>query len=261
MNINIFSLKNKKIIVVGGSGLIGLEVSNLLNNLGANVFNFDINKNKNLSKEINFEKFDVTNESSIKKKMDNFFKKNGTPDCYVNCSYPILKGNNKYSFKNIKLKVIEKSLDIHLKTYIWLAKIIAEKMTHSKVKGSIVQFGSHYGVIGQNSEIYKGTKMSENMVYSAIKGGIISNTKQMASHYGKWGIRVNCICPGGIEGHVKGKKFAQPKNFLKKYSSRTPLKRLAKKSEIAPSVAFLLSEASTYITGTTLMIDGGWTSS
>ena len=75
MNINIFSLKNKKIIVVGGSGLIGLEVSNLLNNLGAKVFNFDINKNKNLSKEINFEKFDVTKESSKKKKMDNFFKK------------------------------------------------------------------------------------------------------------------------------------------------------------------------------------------
>ena len=70
MNINIFSLKNKKIIVVGGSGLIGLEVSNLLNNLGAKVFNFDINKNKNLSKEINFEKFDVTKESSIKKKME-----------------------------------------------------------------------------------------------------------------------------------------------------------------------------------------------
>ena len=75
MDINIFSLKNKKIIVVGGSGLIGLEVSNLLNNLGAKVFNFDINKNKNLSKEINFEKFDVTNESSIKKKNGQFFQK------------------------------------------------------------------------------------------------------------------------------------------------------------------------------------------
>ena len=75
MDINIFSLKNKKIIVVGGSGLIGLEVSNLLNNLGANVFNFDINKNKNLSKEINFEKFDVTKESSIKKKWTIFSKK------------------------------------------------------------------------------------------------------------------------------------------------------------------------------------------
>jgi 5,10-methylene-tetrahydrofolate dehydrogenase/methenyl tetrahydrofolate cyclohydrolase len=75
MNINIFSLKNKKIIVVGGSGLIGLEVSNLLNNLGAKVFNFDINKNKNLSKEINFEKFDVTKESSIKKKWTIFSKK------------------------------------------------------------------------------------------------------------------------------------------------------------------------------------------
>ena len=103
--------------------------------------------------------------------------------------------------------------------------------------------------------------MKENMYYSAIKGGIISNTKQLCSHYGKWGIRANCICPGGIEGHVKGKKFKQPKIFLKNYSNRTPLRRLAKKEEIAPAVAFLASDASTYISGITLMIDGGWTAS
>ena len=261
MDINIFGLKNKKILVVGGSGLIGLELSNFLNNLGAKVFNLDIRNNKKLNNNIKFIKFDVTKKNLIKNKLDNFFKKNGIPDCYVNCSYPITKGLNKYNFKDISLNTIQSSLDVHLKTYIWLAKTIAEKMVKSKIKGSLVQFGSHYGVIGQNSNIYSGTKMTENMVYSAIKGGIISNTRQMAAHYGKYGIRVNCISPGGIEGHVKGKRFAQPKSFLKRYSLRTPLKRLAKKHEIAPSVAFLLSDASTYITGINLIIDGGWTSS
>ncbi len=261
MDINIFSLKNKKIIVLGGSGLIGLELSNFLNNLGAKVFNFDIRNNKDLNNSIKYIKFDVTQKKSIKKKINDFFKQNGTPDCYVNCSYPITKGKNKYNFKDVSLETIENSLNVHLKTYIWLAKVIAEKMVKSKIKGSLVQFGSHYGVIGQSPDIYSGTKMSENMVYSAIKGGIISNTRQMAAHYGKYGIRINCVSPGGIEGHVKGKKFAQPKSFLKKYSLRTPLKRLAKKHEIVPSVAFLLSDASTYITGINLIIDGGWTSS
>ena len=78
-------------------------------------------------------------------------------------------------------------------------------MKKKKIFGNIIQFGSHYGVIGQNSNIYKGTKMSENMIYSAIKGGIVNNTRHLASHYGKWGIRANTICPGGVEGHIKEK--------------------------------------------------------
>lgn len=261
MDINIFSLKNKKVLVIGGSGLIGVELSNFLNNLGATVFNLDIKKNKGLNKQIKYLRFDVTSKKSLEIKINNFLYKYGVPDCYVNCSYPIIEDNSKYNFKDIKLNTIKSSLDIHLKSYIWLARIVAEKMIKSRIKGSIVQFGSHYGVIGQNTDIYAGTKMSENMVYSAIKGGIINNTRQMAVHYGKYGIRVNCISPGGVDGHVKGKNFTQPKSFLRKYSTRTPLKRLAKKNEIAPAVAFLLSDASTYITGINLMIDGGWTAS
>ena len=70
--------------------------------------------------------------------------------------------------------------------------------------------------------MYKGTNMSENMIYSAIKGGIISHVKQMCSHYGKYGIRVNAICPGGIEGHVKGKKKKQSKRFLKSTLKELP---------------------------------------
>ena len=73
MDINIFSLKNKKIIVLGGSGLIGLELSNFLNNLGAKVFNFDIRNNKDLNNSIKYIKFDVTQKKSIKKKINDFF--------------------------------------------------------------------------------------------------------------------------------------------------------------------------------------------
>ena len=101
--------------------------------------------------------------------------------------------------------------------------------------------------------------MRENMIYSAIKGGIISNVKQMCAHYGKDGIRVNAICPGGIRGHVKEKSKTQPNKFLKRYKARTPLRRLATPEEISPAVAFLASELSSYITGIHLMIDGGWT--
>ena len=260
MNKNIFTLKKKKIFVVGGSGLIGEVVCDLLYDLGAEVYNLDINKN-NKNNKINYLKFDVSKKDLIEKNLNSFFKKYGTPDCLINCSYPSSSKYKDSSFKNVKQKTITENLNIHLSSYIWIARIVAENMKKKKIKGSIIQFGSHYGLIGQNSDIYKGTSMKENMYYSAIKGGIISNTKQLCSHYGKWGIRANCICPGGIEGHVKGKKFKQPKIFLKNYSNRTPLRRLAKKEEIAPAVAFLASDASTYISGITLMIDGGWTAS
>lgn len=247
--------------MVGGSGLLGTEVSNFIQNLGGKTFNLDIKNNSSLNKKIKFLKFDVSKKKNIERKLKNFFKIYGVPDCLINCSYPISTDYGKSSFKNVKQISIEKNLNLHLNSYIWIARIAAEHMKKNKVLGSIIQFGSHYGVIGQSTNIYKGTKMTENMIYSAIKGGIINNTRHLASHYGKWGIRANTICPGGVEGHIKGKKFGQPKAFIKRYSERTPLKRLAKKHEIAPAVAFLASDAASYITGITLMIDGGWTSS
>jgi len=260
MSLNkIFNLKDKKIFVIGGSGLIGVSICNLLKDLGAVVYNLDKEKNKLLNKNIKFINFDVSKRNLIEKKLKKNFKKYNVPHCLINCSYPISKNWFKSNFKNVSQDLIASNLNLHLNTYIWIARIVAEEMRKKKIKGSIIQFGSHYGVIGQDTNLYKGTSMRENMIYSAIKGGIISNTKQLCSHYGKYGIRANCICPGGVAGHIKGKKIKQNKKFLSKYKNRTPLGRLARAEEIAPAVGFLASDAATYITGITLMIDGGWT--
>ena len=117
---------------------------------------------------------------------------------------------------------------------------------------------SIYGILGQNMNIYKNTKMSENMNYSIIKGGITNFARQLASYYGKNGIRVNALCPGGISGHVKGSKNKQSIKFIKNYSDQCPLQRLAKVDEIAYAILFLCVDASSYITGTNFMVDGGW---
>lgn len=259
LNMNIFKLNAKKIFVIGGSGLIGTEICNLLQSLGARVYNLDVNKNSKLHPKINFLKFDISKDKFIERKLTSFFKIYGTPSSMINCSYPAKKSWPNSDFKFIKKKTINENINLHLNSYIWIARIFAEQMKKKKVKGSIIQFGSHYGVIGQSTELYRGTNMRENMIYSAIKGGIISHVKQMCAHYGKDGIRVNAICPGGIEGHVKGKSKTQSKKFLKRYKERTPLKRLASAEEISPAVVFLASDLSSYITGIHLMIDGGWT--
>ena len=118
---------------------------------------------------------------------------------------------------------------------------------------------SIYGLVAQTLQIYKNTGMNENMNYSVIKGGINNFAKQLASYYGNYGIRVNSVCPGGIIGHIKGSKEKQNVKFIKNYSKNCPLGRLGKPEEVASSVLFLASDASSYITGTSFLVDGGWT--
>ncbi len=101
--------------------------------------------------------------------------------------------------------------------------------------------------------------MRENMSYASIKGGITNLTRQMASYYGIHNIRVNTLCPGGISGHVAGKDDDQNPVFVKNYCKKTPLKRMGNPEEIAAVALFLASDAASYITGTTITVDGGWT--
>jgi len=142
----------------------------------------------------------------------------------------------------------------------WLARLAAEAMsTRGKKDGSIIQLGSIYGIVGQDLTVYEGTEMHENMTYAAIKGGITSLTRQMASYYGKFNIRVNTISPGGLAGHVAGKSDSQNPIFVEQYSNKTPLKRLGRAEEVASTALFLASDAASYITGSIVMVDGGWT--
>lgn len=100
--------------------------------------------------------------------------------------------------------------------------------------------------------------MEPNPIYSLIKGGLNTFSKNMASYYGQYGIRINTIISGGIEGHIAGSKNKQSSRFKNNYSKKTFLKRLAKPQEIARGVVFLSLDKSSYITGSNLVIDAGW---
>lgn len=139
-----------------------------------------------------------------------------------------------------------------MNSYIWIAKKIADLMVKNRIKdGSIVQLSSIYGILGQDNELYKNTTMRESMTYSAIKGGINNSVRSMAAYYGKYNLRINSIIAGGVFDY-------QNKNFLKKYKRKTPLGRMADPKEIAFSSLFLISDASSYITGSNLVVDGGY---
>ena len=182
---NIFSLNKKVAFVLGGSGLIGLEVIKSLNFAGASVINLDLQNH--------------TNKKSIKLANNKIiFKKFGLPDIFINCSYPKTEDWKDNTFKHIKISSLKKNIQKHLISSVFLARLVAEACLRKKKPCSVILLGSIYGLQGQDKSIYKGTNIRENMSYSIIKGGIVNFTKQMASYYAEHKIRINNICPGGV---------------------------------------------------------------
>jgi NAD(P)-dependent dehydrogenase (short-subunit alcohol dehydrogenase family) len=256
-------LRNKKVFIIGGSGLIGHEIVKLLLENYAFVINLDIaDKKKKLKqqqlKNYYFQKFDISDLENLDNNIEKIVKKFGCPNIFINSSYPVTANWNLSSFKKNRIYNLRKNVDIHQNTYCWSAHKICKKMKEKKIRGSIILLNSIYGFLAQNMSIYKNTNIEENMNYSIIKGGILNFSRQLASYYGNDGIRINSICSGGVKGHIKGTLKIQDKRFIKNYSRNCPLGRLALPEEVANSVLFLASNASSYITGTSLIVDGGW---
>ena len=250
------SLKNKLAYVLGGNGLIGRSVIKKLENQGCKIINLDLKKIK--KSQHTFLKFDCTNIKSIKN-YSNIVKKHGLPDIFINCAYPKTKDWDRNNFKDAKLKSLKDNIDYQLSLPSYLIRNVAEINRKKKKRCSIVLVSSIYGVVGQDTSIYKGTKTKENLAYSIIKGAIISLTKQMCAHYSKSGIRINCVSPGGIIDKTKIRSKIYNK-LLNNYSKRCPIGRMANPEEIADPIVFLASDSATYISGTNLIVDVGWTS-
>lgn len=255
-----FSLQNKVAFITGGLGLIGRNISYAFASAYARTIILDIDdpKGQQIAKEIQsngydaqYEHFDVTDLEQCRGKIEALAASYGSIDVWVNNAYPRTKdwGN---TVENLEITSWRKNIDMHLNSYSWLSKEVALLMKKMKIAGSIINFGSIYGIIGADFSIYEGTSMTNPMGYAAIKGGIVNVSRYLASYFGPSGIRVNTICPGGIFDN-------QPEVFVKNYEKKVPLKRMGKPEEIASTVLFLASKASSYITGATIMVDGGWT--
>lgn len=255
---DLFKLEGRTAIVCGGLGLIGKEVSIALAEAGARVIVLDIDKKRfekcadfHYGLNIHFVDFDIKNQNRYGRLLLSIQKKYGAPNILVNVAYPKTKDwNNK--LENVNVKSWKENVEMQMNSSCLLTKEVAQLMLKNRIKGSIINFGSTYGVVGPDFNVYSGTDMTCPAAYSAIKGGIANFTRYAASYYGKYGIRVNCLCPGGVFNK-------QPPPFLKEYKKRTPLGRMARSDEIAAATLFLASDASSYITGTIMMVDGGWT--
>lgn len=240
-------LKNKIIIVTGGSGLLGKEIIKDLEAKGAIVINADINVATDLRK--NTLTVDITSEASIVKAIKLVSDFYGKIDGLVNNAYPRTKDWGA-KFEDITYESWQKNVDMQMNsTFLFIQKIIPELL---KTEGAIVNMASIYGVVGNDFSIYENTNIITAAPYTAIKGGIINFTRYLASYYGKQGVRVNCVSPGGIFDN-------QHETFVANYEKKVPMGRMGNPDDIAPAVSFLLSDEAKYITGQNLIVDGGWT--
>lgn len=238
----------KIILVTGGSGLIGMEIINNLQNNGATAINLDLNVESDLDKGA--WQCDITKDDSIEQTVAAVLDKFGKIDGLVNNAYPRTKDWG-IPFEAIRVDSLRKNVDFQLNSYFIFCQKVLSVMRIQRF-GSIVNIGSTYGVVGNDFTIYEDTEMSPPAEYTAIKGGIINLTRFLASLYGKHNVRVNCVSPGGIFDH-------QPEPFVTAYEKKVPMKRMGTPQDIAPAVVFLLSDDAGYITGHNLMVDGGWT--
>ncbi len=256
----LFSLKGKTMFLAGGSGLLGAEIARAAASMGAKVIILDLNLKAGVKLEqdirrkkgkAHFAFFDLSDLDNANSNLDKIARRYGVPHIWVNASYPRTK-DWALPLEKMDLSYLRKNIDMHLNSCLWTSRYIALMMKKARIKGSMVHFGSIYGVRANDLSIYEGTSMSGEMLYCAMKAGISNMSRYLASYFGKDGIRANTICPGGVFDN-------QHKTFVGNYTRRVPLKAMARPAQVAAAVLFLSAAASDYITGHDLMVDGGWT--
>jgi NAD(P)-dependent dehydrogenase (short-subunit alcohol dehydrogenase family) len=241
-------LKDKIIIITGGNGLLGKAILKRLKLEGAFCINFEINHETN--DDLSQVYCDITNTSSIDAGLEMVLKKYKKIDGLVNNAYPRTKDWG-IKFEDIVYDSWKQNIDWQLNSYFYISQKVATQMSLQK-QGSIVNMASIYGVVGADFAVYEGTNMTMPAAYSAIKGALINFTRYVASYFGPQQVRVNAVSPGGIFDN-------QNVVFINNYCKKVPMRRLGNPEDIAPTVAFLLSDDAKYITGQNIIVDGGWT--
>ena len=258
----LFDLSDKTIVLTGAAGHLGKNYVDGLSQFGANVVLSDINYQgcKKIEKQMREKydidplsvKLDLTDPKSIKCMISKITKKYSSIDVLVNnAAYQGDKKIRSAGFEKLELGTWNKAINVNLTGIFLLCQAVGKIMLKQK-SGNIINISSTYGMVGADQRIYGKSGLNSPAFYAATKSGILNLTRYLASYWNRTGIRVNTLSPGGVENN-------QDKNFIRKYSEKTMLGRMARNDEYVGALIFLASDASSYMTGSNLVIDGGWT--
>lgn len=266
-----FSLKDKFAVVTGGVGLIGAEFCKTLAEAGASVAVVDLNASliqatvDTLTKS-GFNALgistDITKPDSVNAMVEKVISTYGRLDVLVNSAAldpkfdatALEKGIAPGAFEDYPLADWNAAMNVNLTGMFLVTQACVKQMLKNK-KGSIINICSTYGLNGPDQRIYikDGNRVAYKPVYYTVtKAGVLGFTKYLAAYYAETEIRVNALTPGGVFNNHE-------EYFVKNYSAKTILGRMAKKDEMNGALLFLASDASSYMTGNNLIVDGGWT--
>ena len=257
--LNRFSLKGRVALVTAGAGpLFGSSISEALAEAGATLITASrsLDTNREFCDRLRAEGFDahpmqcdVTSPESIHRLHDEVIEKFGTLDVLVNSA--LARNGHVGSLEEEDADVLMNSAQGDYIGLFEICRAFLPDMMRQQ-RGSIINISSIYGVLANDPGLYAGTEMKQPPSYNFVKAGMINYTRYLASYYGRQGVRANCISPGGYFNE-------QPKSFVDAYESRVPLGRMMTNDDLKGAVVYLASDASNYVTGQNLLVDGGWT--
>jgi NAD(P)-dependent dehydrogenase (short-subunit alcohol dehydrogenase family) len=267
MTTDLFSLTNKTAIVTGALGLLGRKHCEALAAAGANVVVADMHEigceqfAEELGEQHGGLQIDVTDLASLKTARDKIVTRYGSIDILVNNAAINDMFENPgmakelSAFENYPLYAFKKSLDVNV-TGVFLASQVFGTVMAEQGHGSIINIASTYGIVGPDQSIYRdecgNQTFYKSPVYPVTKGAVVNFTRFLAAYWGNKGVRVNTLSPGGVEN-------SQNEFFIQNYSAKTLLGRMAQPTDYQGALVFLAGDASAYMTGANLVVDGGWT--
>lgn len=262
MSDELFSLSGRTIVVTGAAGQLGTSFTRALAGAGATVAALDIDiSGVSPGERIMPVKADVTDRASLETALAAIVRQVGTPTGLVNCAAldnpPSGDDDVSGAFETYPDDIFDRVLDVNLQGVVRCCQVFGGAMAQAR-GGSIINIGSIYGVVGPDQRIYAhlrdntGAGFYKPASYTASKSALIGLTKYLAVYWAEAGVRVNVLTLAGVRANQDG-------TFLAGYTSRVPLGRMANEHEYDGAVVFLLSDAASYMTGSNMVIDGGWT--
>ncbi|MGR8934481.1 MAG: SDR family oxidoreductase [Gammaproteobacteria bacterium] len=262
-----FDLSGKTAIVTGAAGLLGRRHCRALADAGATVIATDTDAAEcaRVAEELGGTALgraaDVTDPASLKTLLDEVLSRTGRVDVLVNNAAINDRVESPETapelsrFENYPLAAWRRSLDVNVTGVFLCSQLIGTAMAEAG-SGSIINIASTYAVVAPDQALYRDAagrqQFYKSAVYPTSKGAVLAFTRFLAAYWGEAGVRVNALSPGGVEN-------GQDAHFIQAYAQRTPLKRMATADDFIGALVFLASDASAYVTGANLLVDGGFT--
>ena len=271
--LELFSLKDKVIIITGATGLLGKKHAEVVACYGGTPILLDLSQQavNDFANELN-DKYkvnsigfaiDVTDEKAIENNVKQLIEEFGKIDGLVNnaANNPKVEESNEINFsrlENFPLNIWNEDISVGLTGSFLCAKHYGFAISQNPDGGSIVNISSDLGLIAPDQRLYAKDDVSDDkqnvkpVTYSVVKTGLIGLTRYLATYWADKNVRCNAMCPGGVEN-------GQPKDFLKEVNKRIPMGRMANADEYQGALLWMLSDASSYLNGAIVPIDGGRT--